>query len=95
MKMSDVFLVSPPYNMRKDQNNDHAEYYVLASSDMKGMVSEFGDLMKSEHMSMCTAPLYSFPPIKGLCSVKKNSTPVLGKILARPCMILRIAKVWS
>lgn len=52
----------PAYKVRWDQNEDHVEYVVLSSSNMKDMARILGDVMKpeaNEHV-FCSAPQFSF-----------------------------------
>lgn len=42
----DFFHADPPYNVRKFQNDDHADFDVLGLNDMRDMAQNLGDLMK-------------------------------------------------
>lgn len=42
----DFFLAKPPYNLRKDPNDDHPEYGVFISSGMKNIEKVYGNVLK-------------------------------------------------
>lgn len=43
-----LVLDEPIYNMRRNRNDDHADYDVVGLSDMKEMIKVLRDLMKPE-----------------------------------------------
>lgn len=42
-----IFLTDPPYNVPRDQKDDHARCDVFSSKDMKDVVKVLRDVMKS------------------------------------------------
>lgn len=43
---ADLVLAEPSYNVRRAQNDDHTNYDVLESNDMKDMARVLRDMMK-------------------------------------------------
>lgn len=69
----DIFLADAPYNVRKDQKDDHVEYDVLGSNDMKNVAKVLGDAMKAEaHGHVFCSTLQLFLLYKACAAGKKG-----------------------
>lgn len=88
-------LADAPFNVQRGLEDDHAEYDVCGSSDVKNMTIVLEEVMKSgAHWDIFASLFLVFSLVQGLASVKKKeSEPIPGSILARTDLRVRTARV--
>lgn len=70
-------------NLRKDRKDDHTEYSVLHSNDVKDLANVLGDVMKPGAHGGVFCYTLQFPSVQKLfLGIKRKCEPVPGKIPA-------------
>lgn len=82
IKTVDFLLAGLPYNVRRYEKDDHAEYNVLGTNDIKDMVKIRENVMRPGAHGHSFAPLYNLPPDTRLLLLQKwRNEPVPGYML--------------